>query len=118
MSERFIPKNFLGQSFLEDGYRVEYKNGGSSYQAFLVKSASREKAEEAFAKYEDFLKSQNEKMSSSKKDDYQIIFGEREKGKVIFQYGSFMGGVLNREDLSEAERIIEEIIRKLKRGCS
>jgi len=117
LSERFIPKNFLGQSFLENGYRVEYKNGGSSYQVFLVKSASREKAVEVFAKYEDFLKSQNEKMSLPKKDDYQVIFGEREKGEAIFQYGSFVGGVLNREDLSEAERIIEEIVEKLKRGC-
>jgi len=118
MSERFIPKNFLGQSFLENGYLVEYKNGGSSYQVFLVQSVSREKAEEVFAKYEDFLKSQNEKMSSSKKEDYQVIFGEREKGKAIFQYGTFVGGVLNREDLSEAARIIEEIVQKLKRGCS
>jgi hypothetical protein len=118
MSERFIPKNFLGQSFLENGYRVEYKNGGSSYEVFLVKNASREKAKEAFAKYEDFLKSQNERMSSSKKDDYQLIFAERGKGKAIFQYGSFVGGVLNSNDSSEAERIIEEIVQKLKRGCS
>jgi hypothetical protein len=117
-SERFIPKNFLGQSFLENGYRVEYTSGGSSYQVFLVKSASREKAVEAFGKYEDFLKSQNEKMSLLKKDDYQVVFGEREKGKAIFQYGSFVGGVLNRDDFSEAQRIIEEIVQKLKGGCS
>jgi hypothetical protein len=118
MSERFIPKNFLGQSFLENGYRVEYKNGGSRYEAFLVKSASREKAEEAFVKYEGFLRSQNEKMSSLKREDYQLIFAEREKGKAIFHYGSFVGGVLNSEDLSEAGRIIEEIVQKLKGGCS
>jgi hypothetical protein len=118
MSERFIPKNFLGQSFLENGYRVEYESGGGSYQVFLVKTASSEKAEEAFAKYGDFLKSQNEKMSSSKKDDYQIIFGEGQKGQAIFQYGFFVGGVLNREDLSEAQRIIEETVQNLKGGCS
>ncbi len=118
MSERFIPKNFLGQSFLENGYRVEYKNGGSNYQVFLVQSASREKAEEAFAKYEDFLKSQNEKVSSLKKDDYQVIFGKGEKAKAIFQYGSFVGGVLNREDFSQSERIVEEMVQTLKRGCS
>ncbi|MGD9076239.1 MAG: hypothetical protein PVJ69_13570 [Desulfobacteraceae bacterium] len=118
MSERFIPKNFLGQSFLENGYRVEYKKGGNSYQVFLVKNVSREKAEEAFAKYEDFLKSQNEKISLLEKDDYQVIFGEGEKGKAIFQYGFFVGGILNKEDLSEAERVIEIIVQKLKEGCS
>jgi hypothetical protein len=118
MSERFIPKNFLGLSFLENGYRVEYKNGGSSYEVFLVKSASSEKAEEAFAKYEDFLKSQNEKISGEKNDDYKIVLEKRGKGKAIFQYGSFLGGVLNRGDSSEAKSIIEKIVQKLKEGCS
>ena len=60
MSERFIPDNFLGQAFLKNGYRVSYRNGGISYQVFLVKYASREQAEEAFWKYQNFFKSQNE----------------------------------------------------------
>jgi hypothetical protein len=114
MSERFIPKNFLGLSFLKDVYLLEYKNGGSSYQVFLVKNCSSEEAEEAFGKYQSFLKSQNEKISASKKDDYQLIFTEKEEGKAIFQYGFFMGGILNSEDLSEAGRIIEEILHKLR----
>ena len=118
MSERFIPKNFLGLSFLKDGYRVEYKRGGSSYQVFLVKNGSHDIAKEVFRKYQDFLKSQHEGVSRSKKCDYQLIFTKREKVEVMFQYGSFVGGVLNSADLSKAEGIIEEIVQKLKRGCS
>jgi hypothetical protein len=36
MSERFIPNKFLGQPFLKNGYRVDYKKGGRKYQVFLV----------------------------------------------------------------------------------
>jgi hypothetical protein len=118
MSERFIPKNFMGLSFLKDGYRVEYKRGGSSYQVFLIKNGSRDIAKEVFRKYQDFLKSQHERVSHSKKCDYQLIFTKSEKVEVMFQYGSFVGGVLNSADLSKAEGIIEEIVQKLKRGCS
>ncbi|MFH1242212.1 MAG: DUF6599 family protein [Pseudomonadota bacterium] len=117
MSERFIPKNFLGQPFLKDGYQVEYKNGVRGYQVFLVKNDSREKAGEALGKYQGFLRSQNEKVTLSRKDDYQLIFTESKKGKAIFQYGSFVGGVLGSRDLPEAERIIEEIVRKLRNRC-
>jgi hypothetical protein len=115
MSERFIPKNFLGLSFLKDGYRVEYKIGGNIYQVFLVKNGSPDIANEAFTKYQDFLGSHHERVSHSKKYDYQLAFTERERAVAIFQYGSFMGGVLNVADLSTAEGIIEEIIQKLKR---
>jgi hypothetical protein len=114
LSERFIPKNFLGQRFLKNGYQVEYKNGGSSYQVFLVNNASRQEAEEAFGKYQNFLESQNRKIFPVRKDDYQLICTKGEKGKLIFQYGSFVGGVLNSEDLSEAERIVAEIVHKLR----
>jgi hypothetical protein len=114
MSERFIPKNFLGQPFLRNGYRVEYENRGGRYQVFLVKNGSREEAQEAFGRYQGFLKSQYEKISPVRESDYELIFTKGEKGKAIFQYGPFVGGVLNSEDLSEAERIIAEIVHKLR----
>ena len=114
MSERFIPRNFLGQPFLENGYRVEYTGGGTTYQIFLIQTDSPEKATEAFRKYQDFLRSRDEKISLSKRDDYQLFFTQGEEGKSVFQYGSFVGGILNSRDLSEAERTIEEIVHKLR----
>jgi len=118
MSERFIPKNFLGLSILKDGYRVEYKVEGSSYQVFLVKNGSHDIAKEVFRKYQNFLKSQYGSVSHSKRYDYQLVFTKKKKVEVMFQYGSFVGGILNGASLSEAEGIIEKIVRKLKRGCS
>jgi hypothetical protein len=114
MSERFVPNNFLAQPFLKNGYRVGYKNGRSRYQVFLVKNDSHKQAEEAFGKYRNFLKSQNEKISNIKEGDYQLFSTAGEKGKAIFQYKLFVGGVLNSENLSEAAGIIEEIVDRVK----
>lgn len=113
MSERFIPMNFLGQPYLNNGYRVEYENGGSNYQVFLVKNGSSEEAKKAFRKYRSFLISQNEKPSPIRENDYDLIFTKGEKGKAIFQFGPFLGGVLNTKDLSQAERIIAEMVRNI-----
>ena len=112
MSERYIPNNFLGHPFLKNGYRVDYVREESQYQLFLVDNGSPEKAEEVFNKYQNFFKSQNEKISHEKGIDYQKICTK--DGKVIFQYESIIGGVLNIDDLSEAEGIIEEMLKKLR----
>jgi hypothetical protein len=114
MSERLIPNKFLGQPFLKNGYRVDYKKGGRKYQVFLMENSSREEAEEAIVKYVNFLKLENKEISHTKKGDYQLFYTKGEKGKVIFQYGLFLGGVLDSENLSEAVGIIEEIVHKVK----
>ena len=118
MSERFIPKNFLGLSFLKDGYRVEYKRGENSYQVFLVKNSTEDTAKEVFRKHQDFLKSQQGNLSHSKKYAYQVVFTKGKKVEVLFQVGPFVGGVFNSADLSAAEEIAEEMARNLRRGCS
>ena len=111
MTERFIPKNFLGQPFLKNGYQVEYQKGESSYQAFLAKSDTREEAEVVFGKYRDYLKSQNEQISFARKNNYRLVSA---RGEVIFQYGAFVGGVLSSDGLSETDKIIEEIVQRIR----
>jgi hypothetical protein len=118
MSERFIPANFLGLSFLKDGYLVGYIRGGNSYQIFLIKSSSNDVAKEVFRKYQDFLQSQHERVLHSIRSEYQFVFAKNEKVEAIFQSGSFVGGVLNGVNLSNAEEIVKDIVRKLKHGCS
>ena len=39
---------------------------------------------------------------------------KKEGGKVIFQFASFVGGILNNDDLSEGETIVEQLVSKLK----
>ena len=52
-SERFIPHNFLGQTYLKNGYRVDYSRRGRVSQMFLVQAGSPEEAREWYRKYQD-----------------------------------------------------------------
>jgi len=113
-SERFIPRNFLGHPFLKNGYRVDYEKGGKSYQVFLLQEDSQEEAEDIFRRYQDFLQSQHEKITRAKKGHHQVALVHGEKSIALFQYGPFMGGVLEGIDLRDAEKIIQEIIDRLK----
>ena len=42
-------------------------------------------------------------------------FTVKGKNEYIFQYDSFVGGILNAADLNEAGTIIEEIVLRLKK---
>ncbi|MFB0519606.1 MAG: DUF6599 family protein [Acidobacteriota bacterium] len=114
MSERYIPQNFMGHGFLKNGYLVDYHHEGIRYQVFLVENSSPEEAEEAFSKYLNFLKTEGEIISHEKKSDYQKIRTKNRKKVVIFQYGSILGGVLNFGDYADEDKIIEEILTKLR----
>jgi hypothetical protein len=115
MSERFIPKNFLGQPFLKNGYRVDYERGGKNYQIFLLKETSPDEAQSAFQRYQAFLQSQDENISILKREDYPVAFAKGKGGKTLFHYGAFFGGILNLDDSAEATRIVEQMIQRLKR---
>ena len=115
MSERFIPRNFLGQSFLKNAYRADYEEGVRNYQVFLLRENSTEEANAIFQKYQAFLQSQDEQISLMTKEGLHIAFSKgKEAAKTLFQYGSFFGGVLNQEDSSQAVSIIEDVVRRLK----
>lgn len=113
-SERFIPKHFLGQAFLRNGYRVDYEREGRFYQIFLLQEGSQEEAQGLLQRYQDFHQSQGCKMSRSKRGNYTLILVEGERPKAFFHLGSFWGGVLDAKDLQEAESIVREMVERLK----
>jgi len=114
-SERFIPSHFLGQSFLSNGYRVDYERGQERFQVFLVENSTAKQAEEAFKKYQDFLVSAGKKTTLEKKSSlYKLTAGEERK-EVIFLYGSFVGGILNIREMTEADPIIRNLVENLEK---
>lgn len=113
-SERLIPRNFLGQSFLKHGFRVDYEKEGRGYQIFLLKEGSREEAQGTFERYQTFLQSQGDRITRLTGDSHPLARVEGEKKKALFQYGTFWGGVLDAKDFQEAERIIREMVGRLK----
>jgi len=82
--------------------------------ANIRKNGSPEQAQEAFSKYQDYLKSESEIISHERKPNYQKIRAKNRKKVVIFQYGSIMGGILNFGDFADEDKIIEEIIINLR----
>jgi hypothetical protein len=113
-SERLIPKNFLGQPFLKNGFRVDYEKQGRGYQIFLLQEGSQEAAQGSFQRYQAFLQSQGDKLTRPTGDPYPVARAEGEKKKALFQYGTFWGGILDARDFQEAERIIREMVGRLK----
>ncbi len=114
MSERFIPKDFLAQPYLKNGYRVDYQKDGRDYQMFLLREVSVEEARKAFERYLGFLESQQGMIRHLNKTPYKAAIAEGETKTFIFQRGPFLGGTLNQEDFSEAQERITEMMERLK----
>lgn len=112
MSERYIPKDFMGYSFLKNVYRVDYEREGNCYQVFLIENDSVKDALDSFNQYHQVVASDNKAVSIEKKSDYQLMKAGEEK--IIFRYKLMLGGILNIDDQSKGEKIIEAIIKGLK----
>jgi hypothetical protein len=113
MSERFIPKNFMGQPFLKNGYRVSYRNGEGGYDAFLIQTNSMVEADGVFRKYWAFLASQDQELSVTTESDYTLVLVQR-GGKAVFLYAEFVGGVFGIGDSDASKKIVEEMIGRLR----
>ena len=111
-SERYIPKDFLGQPFFKGGYRVDYQAERSSYQLFLVPDASPGEAEEAFARYRENLESQAPGVALEKGEDYQTM--NATNGTTVFQYGCYVGGVMGNTEGVDARKLVEQMVTNLK----
>jgi len=113
-SERFIPGNFLGQPYLKNGFRVDYNRGGKSSQLFLVQLDTPEAAREAYSNYREFLRSQGADIASLGKGTAEMVRVGNGSDKFLFQYRSFLGGVVDEADRSAAERSMRSMVDRLK----
>ena len=110
-SERYIPNDFLGQSYLQNGYRCDYEDGQWTYQIFLVPLESDTAAQTALKKYQYFLKSQDYRIRYQ--DDDKTVIAEKENFILLFAFRSKFGGVLNIKNLIQGQTVIETIRKNL-----
>jgi hypothetical protein len=110
-SERYIPKDFLGQTYLAGGYRVDYENGGERFQLFVVECPSPEEAAKAFAGYRAFLESDSGRVSGITRKENDRFFTTEDR-KSIFLEGRFFGGMFD-VDPAGGRHLMEEFIRNL-----
>jgi len=110
-SERYIPTNFLGQSYLQNGYRCDYASDQETYQIFLVQLESDTAAQTVLKKYQLFLESQDY-MIPHQADDNAVI-AEKEHFILAFVFRSFFGGVLNIKSLKQGQTVVETMMKNL-----
>ncbi len=110
-TERFIPSGFMGQSYLTNGYRCDYTDGESGWQAFLVPCDSAAAATDAFRQYRHFLGTQGYAVSGQ--DDGISLTARKEDFILAFVQGSFFGGVLNIRSLDEGRAFVEAMKKSL-----
>ncbi|MDZ7261705.1 MAG: hypothetical protein ONB05_06335 [candidate division KSB1 bacterium] len=110
-SERYIPTNFLGQSYLQNGYRCDYTTDQMTYQVFLVPMESDTAAQAVLKKYQRFLESQDYKVS--RQGDDNTVIAEKEHFILAYAVRSYFGGVLNIKNLKQGQMVVETMMKNL-----
>jgi hypothetical protein len=107
-SERFIPRAFLGQSYLARGYQVDYDRDGISYRCVLVDFGSPEAAAEALGRYAALLESRDQTVEREG-DDPQLVVARGDTTSVLFAGGGFFAGVMESRDPDTAIGVALEL---------
>ena len=117
-SERFISRNFLGQPYLTDAYRVDYIYDDRQLQLFLVETDSAEEAESHFLRLEKFCRGRDQAVVTTEttwEPPTMIVDGPSRM--VVFQIDRRLGGAVGMEDL-EAGRAAAEVLAASMRARS
>lgn len=109
-SERYIPNDFLGQGYLQNGYRCDYAGDQGTYQIFLVPLESDTAAQAVLKKYRRFLESQGYTMHQG---DDKTVIAEKEGFNLAFAFRYYLGGVLNIKNLKQGLMVVETIRKNL-----
>ena len=110
-SERYIPHGFLGQSYLQNGYRCDYASDQDTYQIFLVPLESEATAQAVLKKYQNFLESQDYKVSHQGDDN--AVIAEKEHFILAFAFRFYFGGILNIKSLKQGQAAVATMRKNL-----
>jgi hypothetical protein len=115
-SERFIPKNFLGQPFLTDAFRVDYSHDGERVQLFIIESGSPMEAQSHFIRLEDFYREKDQEQATLETTgDLPMLVVDGPSKTVVFQLDHRLGGAIGMQNL-EAARMAAQALAKKMRG--
>jgi len=95
-SDRYVPSDFNGQSYFQNGYRRDYRNDTcGDFQLFLIPFSDSLEARNAFAKYSEFLRQQkNAQDVEAAEEDLRLALRSPEGDVVVFCQGAMIGGAL------------------------
>jgi len=115
-SERFIPKNFLGQPYLTGAYRVDYTYDGQGLQLFVVEAGSPTEAQTHFKHLEDFYRGRDPaKVSLDDTEDPAMLVVDGPSGVVFFQLEHRLGGAIGVQSLEASRAAAMALAEKMGR---
>jgi hypothetical protein len=115
-SERFIPKNFLGQPYLTGAYRVDYTFDGQGLQLFVVETGSPTEAQTHFKHLEDFYRGRDQaQVTMETTDDPPMLIVDGPSKIVVFQLDHRLGGAVGMQSLDAGRTAAVELTEKLRR---
>jgi len=99
-SERFIPKNFLGQSYLTDAFRVGYASYGQDFQLFVVDAGSPQEAHSHFKRLEEFCRGRDQtKVILETTEDPAMLIVDGPSKMVLFHLDHHLAGAIGMQSL-------------------
>jgi hypothetical protein len=114
-SERFIPKNFLGQPFLTNAFRVDYSHGGERVQLFVIETGSPSEAQSHFTHLEDFYREQyQERVTLETTADPPMLIIDGPSKTVVFQLDHRLGGAIGTQNLEAGQAAAQALAAKMK----
>ena len=115
-SERFIPKNFLGQPYLTDAYRVDYIHDGQKVKLFVVDTGSPEEAQSHFNRLEDFYRGRGQtKVTLEATEDPPMLIVDGPSKMVVFQLDHRLGGAIGMQGLDAGQEAAAALAERIGR---
>jgi hypothetical protein len=115
-SERFIPRNFLGQPYLTDAYRVDYTYDGQKIQLFIVDTASPAEAQSHFKHLEDFYRGRGQtNVTLETTEDPPMLIVDGPSKMVVFQLDRRLGGAIGLQSLDAGRAAAAALAEKISR---
>ncbi len=115
-SERFIPKNFLGQPYLTDAFRVGYASDGGQYQLFVVDTPSPDEAQARFERLEEFCRGRDQtKVTLETTENPTMLIVDGPSKMVFFQLDHRLGGAIALQSLDAGRTAAAELAENLGR---
>jgi hypothetical protein len=113
-SERFIPRDVLGQAELSDGYLVGYSRDGDDFQMVVIRNPTEVEPDRSLTEYLRFLEQRGDSVIRQEADGQALFVASGETHSAFFQLGTLVGGVLEADDPGRAETAARELMSRLR----
>jgi hypothetical protein len=115
-SERFIPKDVLGQTDFRSGYLVDYARDDDAYRMVLIDSPTAADAQRSLNAYALSVENRGSTVTVSEEDGQPLVTAIGDTVSVLFQRGNLIGGTLEVNDPALARRAALDLMARCPRS--